>query len=129
MRIAVGTRCLEGRHDRVEDSSHTPHRLQTKLNASQEELAISLRRQLRLPLDDLLSVVQEFIHPSMSRSSLHRLLLRRGIDKLPKPSSESSSAKPLKACEPGFVHIDVKYLLQTADAPSRSCGGCPDFCV
>ena len=105
--------------DSVADRSHTPHRLQTTLNAGQEELVVYLRSQLRLPLDDLLSVVREFIHPTMGRSSLHRLLVRRGVDKLPKPSPESSPAKPFKAYEPGYVHIDVKYLPQMADEPSR----------
>ena len=94
--------------DSVEDRSHTPHRLQTTLNAGQEELVVYLRKQLRLPLDDLLAVVREFVHPTMGRSSLHRLLVRRGVDQLPKPSPESSPAKPFKAYEPGYVHIDVK---------------------
>jgi transposase InsO family protein len=105
--------------DSVEDRSHTPHRLQTTLNAGQEELVVYLRKQLRLPLDDLLAVVREFVHPTMGRSSLHRLLVRRGVDQLPKPSPESSPAKPFKAYEPGYVHIDVKYLPQMADEPSR----------
>jgi transposase InsO family protein len=105
--------------DCVEDRSHTPHRLQTTLNAGQEELVVYLRKQLRLPLDDLLAVVREFVHPTMGRSSLHRLLVRRGVDQLPKPSPESSPAKPFKAYEPGYVHIDVKYLPQMADEPSR----------
>ena len=55
------------------DRSHTPHRLQTTLNAGQEELVVYLRSQLRLPLDDLLAVVRECIHPTMGRSSLHRI--------------------------------------------------------
>jgi phage gp36-like protein len=50
--------------DSVEDRSHTPHRLQTTLNAGQEELVVYLRGQLRMPLEDLLSVVREFIHPT-----------------------------------------------------------------
>lgn len=94
--------------DTVEDRSHTQHRLQTTLNAGQEELVVYLRKQLRMSLDDLLSVVQEFIHPTMGRSSLHRLLVRRGVDKLPKPSPEPSPAKPFKAYEPGYVHIYLK---------------------
>ena len=40
--------------DTVADGSHTAHRLQTTLNAAQEELVIYLRSQLLLPLDDLL---------------------------------------------------------------------------
>jgi len=43
----------------VQDASHTAHRLQTTLNAAQEELVIYLRTQL-------LAVVREFIEPAMS---------------------------------------------------------------
>ncbi len=74
--------------DSVADRSHSPHRLQTTLNAGQEELVVYLRSEVRLPLDDLLSVVHEFIHPTIGRSSLHRLLVRRGVDQLPKLSPE-----------------------------------------
>lgn len=63
-----------------------------------------------MPLDDLLSVIKEFIHPLMGRSSLHRLLVRRGVDKLPKPAPAASTAKPFKAYEPGYVHLDVKCI-------------------
>lgn len=61
----------------VHDARHTAHRLQTTLNAGQEELVIYLRSHLLLPLDDLLAVVREFIEPAMSRSALDRLLRRR----------------------------------------------------
>ena len=54
----------------VHDASHTAHRLQTTLNAGQEELVVYLRTKLLLPLDDLLAVVHEFIQPAMSRSAL-----------------------------------------------------------
>ena len=62
----------------MQDSSHTAHHLQTSLNATQEELGIYPRTQLLQPLDDLLSVLLEFIDPSMSSFALDRLLRRRG---------------------------------------------------
>ncbi|VVM06577.1 hypothetical protein MAMT_01289 [Methylacidimicrobium tartarophylax] len=37
-------------------------------------MVIELRTQLRLPLDDLLAVILEWIEPSMTRSALGRLL-------------------------------------------------------
>ena len=103
----------------VEDSSHFPRRRRTTLNAGQDERVFYLRKQLRLPLDDLLAMVREFVHPTTGRSSLHRLLVRRGAVQLPKPSPESSPAKPFKAYEPGDVHVDANYLPQMADEPSR----------
>lgn len=105
--------------DTVQDGSHTAHRLQTTLNAAQEELVIYLRKQLRLPLDDLLAVIHEFIEPAMSRSALDRLLRRRGESRLPAPDKPARETKPFKAYTPGYVHIDVKYLPQMADETAR----------
>jgi transposase InsO family protein len=108
------------KRDGVHDASHTPHRLQTTLNNWQEELVVYLREALLLPLDDLLAVVHEFIEPDMSRSSLMRLLKRRGLSTLPSPPSDAKQTKPFKAYEPGYIHIDVKYLPQMADETARS---------
>lgn len=107
------------KRDTVLDGSHTAHRLQTTLNAGQEELVIYLRTQLRLPLDDLLAVIREFIEPGMSRSALDRLLRRRGHSRLPTVDKPANPTQPFKAYEPGYVHIDVKYLPQMADETAR----------
>ena len=108
------------KRDSVQDHSHTAHRLQTTLNGAQEELVVYLRTQLRLPLDDLLAVIHEFIEPSMSRSALDRLLRRRGCSRLPAPQAQPSTGKAFKAYEPGYVHVDLKYLPQMANEKSRS---------
>ncbi len=117
--IGIGTvRKWRGRTT-VHDASHTAHRLQTTLNAGQEELVIYLRSQLLLPLDDLLAVVREFIEPAMSRSALDRLLRRRGHSRLPVQPKPEGEHKPFKAYEPGYVHVDVKYLPQMQDEDKR----------
>lgn len=102
-----------------DDFSHTAHRLQTTLNAGQEELVVELRKTLRLSLDDLLSVVREFVHASMSRSALDRLLRRRGVSRLPVEEAPARPTKAFKAYEPGYLHIDVKYLPQMPDETQR----------
>jgi transposase InsO family protein len=107
------------KRETVLDASHTAHRLQTTLNAGQEELVVYLRTALRLPLDDLLAVVHEFIEPSMSRSALDRLLRRRGVSRLASAEPAASPHKPFRAYEPGYVHVDVKYLPQMADESAR----------
>ncbi|HYN81546.1 MAG TPA: IS481 family transposase [Gemmatimonadaceae bacterium] len=107
--------------DSVADRSHTAHRLQTTLNAGQEEIVVVLREMLWLPLDDLLAVVREFIEPAMSRSALDRLLQRREVGSLrdlrakATPVVAAPAAKAFKAYVPGFVHVDVKYLPQMID--------------
>ena len=103
----------------VEDGSHTPHRLQTTLNAGQEEIVVYLRTHLRLSLDDLLAVVREFIEPAMSRSGLDRLLRRRGVNRLPEPEVTATQVKAFKAYQPGYIHMDVKYLPQMQDEEAR----------
>jgi hypothetical protein len=82
---------------------------------------VSLRTSLLLPLDDLLAVVREFLNPNASRSGLDRCLRRHGVsnlrdlrEKAPKPTH-----KAFKTYEPGFLHIDVKYLPQMADETRR----------
>ncbi len=85
----------------VADGSHTAQRLQTTLNAAQEELVIARRTPLLLPLDDLLAVVREFLEPAMSRSARDRLLRRRGHARLPVTDKERSPHKPVKAYAPG----------------------------
>jgi transposase InsO family protein len=98
--------------DSVEDASHRPHHLQTTLTPAQERIVVYLRTALQLPLDDLLVVVREFLNPAVSRSGLDRCLRRHGVSNLKalQPKAPRPVVKPFKAYEPGFVHIDVKYL-------------------
>ena len=55
----------------------------------------------------------------MSRSALDRLLRRRGHSRLPVPQKTPSTVKAFKAYEPGYVHVDLKYLPQMADETTR----------
>jgi hypothetical protein len=80
--------------------------------------ALETVEHLRLgALDDLLAVVREFLNPDVSRSGLDRCLRRHGVGNLrnlqakdPRPAH-----KAFKAYEPGYLHVDVKYLPQMAE--------------
>ena len=76
-----------------------------------------------LPLDDLLAITHEFINPAVSRSGLDRCLRRHGVSNLksllPKIEGEAPSLKTFKDYEPGFLHIDIKYLPQMPDETQR----------
>lgn len=106
----------------VHDRSHTAHHLQTTLTAAQEEIVVYLRKSLLLPLDDLLAVTREFLCPDVSRSGLDRCLRRHGVGNLHalKPATPKQPHKSFKAYEPGYLHMDVKYLPQMADQTQRS---------
>ena len=103
------------------DRSHTAHRLQTTLSSGQEEIVVHLRRTLLLPLDDLLAVTREFLSPGASRSGLDRCLRRHGVGNLHalKPATPKEPHKTFKTYEPGYLHMDIKYLPQMADETSR----------
>jgi transposase InsO family protein len=114
--VTVATaRKWKGRED-VQDRSHRPHTLSTTLTPVQEVLAVELRRTLLLRLDDLLAVTREFINPHVSRSGLDRCLRRHEVSSLkslqPEVEGESPAPKTFKDYEPGFVHVDIKYLPQ-----------------
>ena len=74
-----------------------------------------------MSLDDLPAVVSEFLNPNVSRSGLDRCLRRHGVGNLRDLQAKGARPKPsgLKAYEPGYLHIEVKYLLQMIDETSR----------
>lgn len=111
--------------DKFTDRSHRPHKMNTSLSETQEEIVVMLRRSLLLTLDDLLVVSREFICPTLTRSSLTRLLKRHGVNSLKalyaELSDEAPEAKPktFKDYEPGYVHVDIKYLPKMPDDPQK----------
>ena len=109
--------------DDVQDLSHRPHKLSTTLTPGQEAVVVELRRTLLLPLDDLLVVVREFINAAVLRSGLDRCLRRHGVSELRDlqvfAEGEQPKLKSFKDYEPGFVHVDIKYLPQMPDETDR----------
>jgi transposase InsO family protein len=107
----------------AQDRSHRPHKLSTTLSAAQEMLVVELRRTLLLALDDLLVVIREFINPAVSRSGLDRCLRRHGVSDLkslqPAIECPAKPQKTFKDYEPGFLHMDIKYLPQMPDETRR----------
>jgi transposase InsO family protein len=96
--------------------------LQTTLTPAQEAVVVELRKCLLLPLDDLLVVCREFLCEEVSRSGLDRCLRRYKVGNLRalQPAAPQAPAKTFKAYEPGYVHVDIKYLPQIAGENARS---------
>jgi transposase InsO family protein len=108
----------------TEDGSHRPHTLHANLSPAQEAVVVALRESLLLPLDDLLAVTHEFINADVSRSGLSRCLRRHGVPSLKELRKREQEAdrpkhKHFKDYEPGFVHVDLKYLPQMPDEDQR----------
>ncbi|MCE9678139.1 phage terminase small subunit-related protein [Shewanella sp. AS1] len=70
------------KRDSVDNTPNTPHHLNTTLTPLQEYVVVGLRSQLKMPLDKLLKVTQEFINPNVSRSGLARCLKRYGVSRI-----------------------------------------------
>lgn len=113
------------RRTEVEDRSHRPQTLHTTLTPEQEAIVVQVREVALLSLDDLLIVAREFLNPDLTRASLDRCLRRHGVGNLQALKREQAAEpvepghKPFRDYVPGFVHVDVKYLPQMADQPSR----------
>ena len=112
------------RRDGTEDASHRPHTLHAILSPAQEAVVLALREALLLPLDDLLAVTHEFINPDVSRSGLSRCLRRHAVPSLKalrerQQQADRAQPKRFKDYEPGFVHVDLKYLPQMPDEDQR----------
>lgn len=109
--------------DSGEDRSHRPATLRTTLTPAQEAIVVALRTTLLLPTDDLLVITREFINAAVSRSGLGRCLRRHGVSQLndlvAQSDGEEVKKKTFKDYEPGFVHIDIKYLPQMPDEQAR----------
>ena len=76
----------------------------TSLSVEEEAVCVAFRRHTLLPLDDCLYALQATI-PQLTRSSLHRVLQRHGISRLPDTKGEPKTrfgSYPI-----GYFHIDL----------------------
>jgi hypothetical protein len=65
------------------------------LSIEEEAIIVVFRRHTLLPLDDCLYALQTTI-PHLTRSSLHRCLLRHGISRLPEVTGDKEPKKKFK---------------------------------
>src|SRR5829696_5980376 len=77
----------------------------TTLTEAEEAIIVEFRRRTLLPLDDALGCLRASI-PKLSRSALHRCLVRHGLSRLPKTEEKTSKRKRFAETPIGYVHID-----------------------
>ena len=105
----------------------------TTLTEAEEAIVVEFRRRTLLPLDDVLGCLRESI-PKLTRSALHRCLVRHGISRLPNTDGDKPRRSKFKRYPIGFFHIDLAevrteqgklYLLVAIDRTSKFAGACP----
>ena len=79
------------------------------LTEAEEAIVVEFRRRTLLPLDDVLGCLRETL-PKLSRSALHRCLVRHGISRLPRDEAKASKRQRFAETAIGYVHIDACEL-------------------
>jgi len=93
--------------DFEQDGPSAPKTVHYALSETERILAAGIRSSTWLSLDEIWEMLLDK-NPSVSRSSVHRVFQREGINKVPKEKREK--AKKFKEYDPGYLHIDVTYL-------------------
>jgi transposase InsO family protein len=98
------------RRTTVTDAPMGPRRPRsTVLTEAEEAIVVEFRRRTLLPLDDVLGCLRESIS-RLTRSALHRCLVRHGISRLPANGEKASRRGRFAETAIGYVHIDVCEL-------------------
>ena len=92
----------------VTDRSHAPKSSTSKLTALEEALVCELRSKVGLSLDDITEVMRRCANPALSRSAIHRCLVRHGLNRRAKPPKPPVGV--FEAATIGFIHVDLKHL-------------------
>src|SRR5918912_1113558 len=77
----------------------------TTLTEAEEAIVVEFRRRTLLALDDVLGCLRESI-PKLTRSALHRCLVRHGLSRLPKGEEKTSKRRRFAETRIGYVHSD-----------------------
>ena len=110
--VALTTIYKWKRAGRVHDGSHVRHQLQASTSPEQEALIAALRTQVRLSLDDVTEVMNRCSARPLSRSAIHRCLVRLGVARLPPASPDAPPVGRFAATPCGYIHLDLKVLSQ-----------------
>lgn len=93
----------------VEDKKSGPKIRRSVLTLLEQAAICTVRRHLRLSLDDLFIVFKSRM-PHLNRSNLHRCLQHYGLSKLPKEENVKQDGKRFKTYKEGYLHIDITQL-------------------
>ena len=102
---------LKWRHaEGCEDKRSGPRKPKSALSEQEQQVICEFRRLTRFALDDVFVALKPGI-PALTRSNLHRCLVRHGLNTLPKEEGEKRVKQAFKEYAVGFVHVDITKLL------------------
>ncbi len=107
--VSPATVCKWKARGDQQDRSSRPRKIHYAFSPEEEEIILSLRDK-GLALDALVRAVVTVL-PNAERASIHRLLSRKGVSRLPQYQKEKrESPGKFKEYLPGYLHIDCFYL-------------------
>ncbi len=81
----------------------------TVLTQAEESIICEFRRVTKFALDDVYIALIDKI-PKLTRSNLHRCLVRHNLNRLPKDDAITRPKKPFKTYDIGYVHVDISEV-------------------
>ena len=101
----------------TDDRSSRPTVQNVSLTPAEEAIALALRQDVGLSLDDVTEVMRRCLKADLSRSAVYRCLRRHGVAGRVQP--EKAPVLAFETDTPaGFVHLDVKHLTRLHGEPA-----------
>jgi len=100
--------------EQVVDRKTGPKDPRSTVLSPEQEAVVAFRRHTLLPLDDCLYALQATIS-ALTRSSLHRCLLRRGISRLPGVEGDKRARNKFASYPIGCFHVDIAEVRTAED--------------
>jgi transposase-like protein len=99
--------------DSLNDRSHATMVKSYTLTEFEQNLIAEVKKITLFGIDDILEILKSFI-PKLNRDNLYTTLRQKGLNRndlfLPKIETEGKIIKKFKDYEPGYIHIDIKFL-------------------
>ena len=107
------------RRSTVEDARMGPRPHSSVLSVEQEAIVVAFRKHTLLPLDDCLYALQATI-PALTRSALHRCLVRHDINRLP----DLAGVQPLRRRNSSRTQSAIFTLISPRSVPLKASCTC-----
>ena len=99
--------------DSLRDRSHATKVKSYTLTEFEQNLIAAVKKITLFGIDDLVEILKPFIS-NLNRDNLYTTLKQKGLNRndlfLPPEEAEKKVVKKFKNYDPGYIHIDIKYL-------------------
>ncbi len=105
----------------LEDRSSAPHKTPAMLSELEQWVICEIRLTTLFSIDQILEIVKDFI-PKATYFNIYRCLKKHNLNNVRTLRNEKPPKKhagEFEEYEPGFIHIDLKYMPKLSSEPKR----------